>query len=473
MNNLHDEAEGIIKKTLDMGARDVEVTVNETQIGMARFRNKGIQQNIDGHRPLGVSPRSLGYSPTGLMIRLITKQGKLGVASATTRSHIEESIKDALQCADYGPELESFLEPRKAVPLSGLYFEDTAQVSPEERVECINHMVDVARGVDSRIGFVGGLLSNVSSHTVIANSLGLDAEHSYTGGQVILTAIAKDGNREGTGYFRKSHRDFHCIDFESTAQNAARDAVAAIGYQNRFATIGKQEVILKAEAAAEFLGTIIQEAFSVTRSPRPTSKTPTGEQVFSERLTVIDNGRDARTLLASSIDGEGTPKKALCLINHGVPENRCYDSVSGKREGRESTGHASPSWGEFFFTGTGSGQTYLPTNQIIEPGNSDLDQLVAGTKSGILVTRLRCPGSRGHTIHPDTIRADTQECWQIRDGEIVGPSNNVRFTDSLVETLKNIEVGDESTVQSVGSFVVPAIKLNSLYISQQSIVMIQ
>jgi len=466
VSSLNELASYVIKHGLDKGAREVEAIVNDTRIGMHRFKNKAIHQNMDGHR-------SIGRTPFNLQVRIINRDGKLGQYSSTTLRNVEEAVKDALRCAEYGPELASFPEPKKATPLSGLYFDYTAKLSPEERVECINYMVDVAKDVDARIDFVGGLLSNVSSKTVIANSLGLDVEHAFTGGHVIVTSVAKEGTREGSGFSRSSNRDFHSIDFEAVAREAAQVSISTIGYQSRPVSVGRHEVIFKAEAAAEYIGTIMQQAFSVSRDPRTTARVPLGEQVFSEELSIVDNGRDPRTLLASAIDGEGTPKKLLSLVNHGIPENRCYNNALAKKEGKESTGHAHTPWTGYFWTGTGSGSTYPPTNQIFKPGSSSLEEMIADTKDGILVTRLRCPAGRSQTILPETIRADTQECWYIKNGEIAGPCNYIRFTDSLVETLKNIEVGDESTVQSVGSFVVPAVKLNSLYISQPSVVMIQ
>jgi len=466
VNSLHQFAQETIQKALDIGAIQAQVLANQTRIGMARFNNKAIHQNVDGERPTGTPP-------IGIRVMVINKAGRLGSASSTGPKEMAKCVKDALRCSQHGPELHSFPEPKKATPLSGLYFEDTAELSAEERAECINRVVDAARGVDGRVSFVGGLLSNIASETAIANSLGLNVEHAYTGGHLIVTAVGKEGVREGSGYARRSSRNFYSLDLEGAAKDAACDSISTIGYQNNLVPAGRREVILKPEAAAEYLGTITQQALSVARLSRTADKVPLDKQVFSEELTVVDNGRDTRTLLASAVDGEGTPKRFLSLVNHGVPENRCYDHASAKRERRESTGHAPPPWGEFFFTGTGSGQTYLPTNQIVEPGDSTLDEMIADTKDGVLVTRLRCPGSNGHTILPDTIRADTQECWRIRNGKIAGPANYIRFTDSLVRTLKDIVLGDKSTVKAVGSFLIPAIKLNSLYISQPSLVMRQ
>jgi PmbA protein len=289
----------------------------------------------------------------------------------------------------------------------------------------------------------------MESKTIILNSLGLQALHEFTGSQVILTAIAKENGKEGSGYQRQSSRNFFELNFEKVAAEAAESALNTIGYRTQIVPTGKRTVIFEAEAAAEFLGTLTQMAFSTKRSPRTTSKVPLGELILDEKLTVYDNGRDKRTLQAAAIDGEGTPKKALCLINNGVPENRCYSRDSAKSEGKETTGHAAAPWSGYFWTGTGNGSTYTPTNQIIELGTKSLEELVSDTTNGILVRRLRCPAANGQTIMPDLIRADTQECWSIRKGEIIGPANYIRFTDSLVDTLKDIEIGNIISQPSV------------------------
>jgi predicted Zn-dependent protease len=142
-----------------------------------------------------------------------------------------------------------------------------------------------------------------------------------------------------------------------------------------------------------------------------------------------------------------------------------------KSEGKETTGHAACSWSGFFTTGNAG--IYTPTNQIIEPRNNSIDDLICDTKEGVLVRRIRGPGPNGGTIMPDIIRMDSIESWRITNGEIIGPANPIRFTGSLVESLADIEIGDITSVKNIGSFVIPAIKINSLNISQPSIVMFQ
>jgi hypothetical protein len=95
----------------------------------------------------------------------------------------------------------------------------------------------------------------------------------------------------------------------------------------------------------------------------------------------------------------------------------------------------------------------------------------------ICIDILTFPWSRekllGFVADKEPVEMMNHTAPAIKNGEIIGPANYIRFTDSLVDSLKDIQIGDSSTVKSIGSFVIPAIKINSLYISQPSIVMIQ
>jgi PmbA protein len=466
MSDLISYADDIIKSVQRKKVEQVEVVINKSHIGVARFKNEAIHQNIDSYRPIGPP-----YNTYSVRLRVI-KDKKLGVAISSNYDK-KEIIENAIKSSKFGPDYETFTPPIKAPRLPGLYFKDTAHLEPEERIEGVHRIVNYCKECSEKINAVGGMLSNLSSKTIIANSLGLEAEHAFTGSDVIVTALVKENGNEGSGYQRQSSRNYYELNLELVAEEAAIAALSTVGFRNYPVPIGKRTVIFEAEAAAEYLGTLTQMAFSINRMPRTTAKTPLGEIVFDEKLTVHDNGRDPRTLQASAIDGEGTPKRDLCLINNGVPENRCYNRDMAKSEGIDSTGHAATPWTGYFWTGTGNGSTYTPTNQIIQPGENSLDELIETTGNGVLVRRLRCPAARGQTIMPDIIRADTQECWTIKNGEIIGPANYIRFTDSLVDSMKNIELGDESTIKQIGSFVIPAMKIQSLNISQPSIVMVQ
>ena len=211
MSDLVCHADNLMKVALKENVDQVEVVINKSHIGLARFKDKAIHQNIEGFRPLG--PPHNNYS---VKLRII-KNKKIGIVTASTINKTNLII-DALKSARYGKEYDTFTPPNKTPRLSGLYHKDTAYLEPEVRIEAINSIVNHCKDSHKNIVAVGGLLSNMESKTIILNSLGLHATHEFTGSQVILTAVAKENGKEGSGYQRQSSRDFYELDLKKVAE---------------------------------------------------------------------------------------------------------------------------------------------------------------------------------------------------------------------------------------------------------------
>ena len=87
-----------------------------------------------------------------------------------------------------------------------------------------------------------------------------------------------------------------------------------------------------------------------------------------------------------------------------------------------------------------------------------MDELIEETKKGVLVTRLH---------YVNAIRGDlgiisgmtSDGLWFIENGEIKHPLQQMRFTDSVLRVLRNLDaLGDESIVEKTSICTTPAIK---------------
>ncbi len=78
-------------------------------------------------------------------------------------------------------------------------------------------------------------------------------------------------------------------------------------------------------------------------------------------------------------DGEGVPRRKLTLVEAGVPREVAYSRSSAHRAGVEPTGHGFPLPNEI-------GEA--PLNIVIAGGSTSVDEMIASTERGILVTRL-------------------------------------------------------------------------------------
>jgi len=179
------------------------------------------------------------------------------------------------------------------------------------------------------------------------------------------------------------------------------------------------------------------------------------KQVFDEKLNLKDDARDPRTLYALPVDGEGVPKKTLHLIKNGVvsEESICYDSFMAGRENKKSTGHSLPPLMMYY-------DSPLPFNMIVEPGESNLEEMINETKMGIFVTFLHYVMPVEHTkaVLTGLTRDGT---FLIRNGELTKPIVNMRFTDSVLSALNEIPLIGRN-LETVEGATVPPIKLKKL-----------
>src|ERR1700743_327147 len=103
-----------------------------------------------------------------------------------------------------------------------------------------------------------------------------------------------------------------------------------------------------------------------------------GKKRMGENITLVD---DATHPLQSGppFDGEGMPRQKVSLIEKGVPRNLVYARSTAKKMKAKPTGHGLPLPNQ-------DGEA--PLNLIFAGGNTSLDDMVASTDRGILLTRV-------------------------------------------------------------------------------------
>ena len=175
-----------------------------------------------------------------------------------------------------------------------------------------------------------------------------------------------------------------------------------------------------------------------------------GEQAMSPLVSIWDDGADMEGW-PMPFDAEGVPRQRTHIIKDGVVGTPVYNSYTAGKEGKASTGHQSS------FTGGP-----MATNLFMGAGDSTLEEMIGSTQRGLYVTRfhyIRQVHSRGCVVTGMT-RDGT---FLIEDGRVSHPVKNLRFTQSFVEALANVEaVGNRRRLclNEVGFVtMVPALKL--------------
>jgi PmbA protein len=150
------------------------------------------------------------------------------------------------------------------------------------------------------------------------------------------------------------------------------------------------------------------------------------------------------------------------LIDKGVFRDGVYDLRTAKQAGKQSTGHALP---------PPNPEGPLPLNVFMQPGESSLEEMIASTERGLLVTRFHYT----NIVHPleSTITGMTRDgTFLIEHGEVVHPVKNFRFTQSILEALAQASmVGRKTELASEFFFSasrVPGLKVESFNFSGSS-----
>jgi PmbA protein len=157
-----------------------------------------------------------------------------------------------------------------------------------------------------------------------------------------------------------------------------------------------------------------------------------GEQVASDAVTIVDDGRRPGGLGSRPFDGEGLPTRRNALVENGTLRSWLLDSYSGRKLGMPSTGSAVRS--------AGSAPGVGPSNCWLEPGTQSLDEIVASTKRGLLVTELI--GMGFNPVTGDYSRG-AAGIW-IEGGELTHPVEEVTIAGNLADMLQGIDaVGSE------------------------------
>jgi len=441
----------LAKKTVDRavkeGAYQAEVKVYSLREALTRYTKNVIHQNV----------ASQDY---GVSLKVVVERNKVGMTSVNSLEEeaIQEGLRRALKIAKVSkpdPDFKTLPEPKAITPLRGIYYKETAEYTPEEMAEGVKRVIETAKDYDKNVRWSAGSFTTTVVGLAIANSLGVEAESKHTVASLEVITKAGPTGQEGSGYRVKRSRNVKEIDPGAVALDAARDAVESMNPKR--IPLGEYEAVLRPEAVSTFLGFLGRLGFSarVYQEGRSFLRGKMGTQLFDEKLTIWDNGRDLRTLTPSAFDGEGVPKRGLMLVNGGVPENLCYDTYTALKEGKESTGHAIMRFGRAFFI-----DMPLPVNQVVSPGDASMDELIEETKRGVLITRF---------WYVNPIRWDlavisgmtSDGIWLIENGEIKHASQQMRFTDSVLRALGNIDaIGDESTVEKTTNGTTPAIKVH-------------
>src|SRR5208337_3957879 len=267
---------------------------------------------------------------------------------------------------------------------------------------------------------------------------------------------------DSSGWQKSNSTDVSDLDPARLAETAAQKAVESA--HPREIVPGKYTVILEPAAVLDIVGFMFWDYSGVAiLDQRSFLNDRIGTKLFGGNVNICDDA--AHPLQAGSpFDGEGMRRQRVQLVENGVVKQVVYaratarkmkDSEYAAKVGPiEPTGHGFPLPNEI-------GE--IPMNIVFgtpeRPQN--VEQMVASTERGILVTRLWY--IREVDPYEKILTGMTRDgTFYVEQGKIRHGVRNFRFNQSLIQMLSNVEaMGTPVRASGEESFdmVVPAMKV--------------
>lgn len=402
-----EDAEALTKRVLGMAkAEQTRVTI----IGGVR-----------GNTRFAVNQISTGGDNNNTMVSIRSTFGTRS-ASTTTNKLDDVSLQAAVELSERLAKLAP--EDPESMPELGpqTYRESpawsavTANLDPAGRAAAVRAVTEPSRA--AKFAATGYIESDASAHAIATNK-GLFAYARETASSMTTTVRASDGS--ASGWAGASHTDWSRIDAEALGARAIEKARASA---NPVAIEpGRYTVVLEPTAVGNLVQLI---AFSLNARNADEGRSfftkqgggnKIGLKVVDERVTLVSDPFDPDAA-ALPFTPEGEPVEKTTWIENGIVRNLAYDRYWAQKQGKTAT----PLVGSLRMSG----------------GTGSIEDLIASTQRGILVTRFWYI----RPVDPRTILftgLTRDGTFLIEDGKITKAVKNLRYNESPVFMLNNLE----------------------------------
>ena len=433
------QREAIAKETLGYATTPCEAIVFSSARALTRFTQNAIHQN-------------LASDDTTVRVRVITLSGtgdasKTGVAETNDLSSesLQATVARAREIAGFAP-VDTTSAPlathaRVAAP-AGAYETLAADATPTYRAELVAR---VLRPVEAANQWAAGYATTASDGITIANSEGTLVSFDGTSAAVNVKANAADS----TGYAEHFSSDAASIDGDALGTVASSKATA--GADPVAVDPGDWTVILEPAAFGELLS-YLTEHFSAQSVDEGSSFLCDGlDRAYAHANFTLSDDYAHPLQTGMPFDYEGYPRERITLVDRGIARGYVTDATWAAKLARPNTGHGLPA---------PSAEGPRPLHLVVASGDKTVEQLIAETPRGLLISRFWYirPVDQRKTIVTGMTRDGT---FLIEDGRVTRGVRNMRFNQSILGALANVEFAREQfrTGGYDYALVTPAVKI--------------
>jgi len=435
-------------------AEKVEVLFSGGKFALTRFANNTIHQNVaEENYTISVRTAFDGRTARATTNKFDDESLRRVVTASESLAKVQHRDPDLLPMPDAGEAAASAAKEARQIP--SRYFAGTAAITPELRADGVEKIVGIARKHNLT---TAGIFSSSESVEGIFNSHNLSDWYTQTAADISVTMLAADSS----GWQKANSPDVANLNPSNLAEIAAKKALDSA--HPRQIPAGKYTVILEPAAVLDVVGFMFWDFGGMAILDQRSFLTDRiGTKLFGENINIWDDV--AHPLQSGApFDGEGMRRQTLPLVENGAVKRVVYARSTAERIKRsdckdrvgpiEATGHGFPLPNEM-------GE--MPLNIVFAPPQNPqtVEQMIASTERGVLVTRLWY--IREVEPYEKILTGMTRDgTFFVEDGRIEGGIRNFRFNESLIHMLSNVEAMG-TPVRSSGEesfdMVAPAMKV--------------
>lgn len=302
-----------------------------------------------------------------------------------------------------------------------------------------------ARALDDAIKQVSLGYSDVVQKVTIANSTGTCVEDERVRVRFACNSIAQRDGQIQTGFASMGGTcGFELFQEKSAAELGRESAQRAITLLSAEpCPTGQMTVVLGSEAG----GTMVHEACGhglegdLVKKGLSAYAGKLGQQVASEKITVVDDATIAGKYGSYRYDDEGNPAQKTVLIENGVLKQYMNDYQTATQTGA-------------VLTGNGRRESYKEkpvtrmSNTYIAPGTDKVEDIIASTEYGLYVKKMG--GGQVNTLNGDYV-FDVAEGYLIENGQITRAVRGATLAGNGPESLRNVEMVGNDFGYAIGT----------------------
>lgn len=372
----------------------------------------------------------------GIALRVIA-DNKLGFASSSDLTRLEDLVDAAIATAEIGD------------PVEFDFTQDVNYVEPQEEYQppSTEKLVNVGEDLIAKVHqYNPEILVDVSFHSrsgleKLATTTDVYTEQNGKSLSAVISGNLVRGEDflQAYAYEVQSDRqpDYEAILHKLIEKYQRAEGGASI-------KSGSYPVLFTPSAFSSTMGRMFGTIFSgqsiVQKASPLTDKL--GEKIFDDRINVFED--PSLGVSACKFDDEGVPTSKKHLIEEGVVKQFYWDRRWAARQGIESSGNG--------FRGGISRPSPSLANVCVTPGQTSIEDLIAGMEEGIIVDQVLGAGQSNVLAGEFSVNIDLG--YKVEQGKIVGRVKDTMVAGNIFEAFNNlVDLSDRPEWVGSGSYV--------------------